>query len=85
MILVDSDILVLDLRYQADPRYADNKSVLQRLQSEALPVGITCQALLEVVGILSYNTGRAQISRLPQYLTAHYGLNVFPDPAQLAE
>jgi hypothetical protein len=51
VILIDSDMLVLDLRYQADARYADNKRALE-LQTDAVSLGTTSQALLEQIGTL---------------------------------
>jgi hypothetical protein len=85
VILLDADMLVLDLRYPADPRFAVNRQVFQQLQADGIVLGITLQALLETVGILSFNTSASRVTHLPQYLIAHYGLTVFPDPKIVVE
>lgn len=80
MILLDSDVLVLDLRYKQAPRFPVNNQVLQLVQKDALDVGITEQALLGVVGILSFSTPPAQIPQLAEQVQVRYGLLVLPDP-----
>jgi len=61
VILLDSDVVLLDRRYQRDPRFGLNHQTLQELSSRKEPVGMTLQALLEVVGILSFNIARVDI------------------------
>ncbi len=79
MILLDSDVLMIDQRYQNDARYALNRQALQRLQAEKIPLGITTQVLLEVVGNLSFNVAPQRLALLPNYLCTYYGLTVWPD------
>ena len=55
MILLDADVLLLDIRYPGDARFAPNRTALDRFRNEGWRVGVTVQALLEVVGILSFN------------------------------
>jgi hypothetical protein len=78
---VDSDVLLLDCRYLTDARAATNRRVLDQLRQDAADVRVTTQVLLEVVGILSFQTGAADIPQLPAALTVRYGLGVVPDPA----
>ncbi len=65
MILLDADVLLIDLRYQNDARFPVNRQLLDEIQKGAVAAGITSQALLEVVGILSFNLSPASIQQLP--------------------
>ena len=79
MILLDSDVLLLDLRYRNDPKSAVNRQALQQLRAANLALGITSQALLEVVEILSFNIPAGDIPLLPGLLCSQYRLSVRPD------
>lgn len=79
MILLDSDVLLIELRYTKDPRFAINRQALQRLQTDGLPSGVTAQALLETVGVLSFNTSPLQVPHLAGQIVALYKLAVLPD------
>jgi hypothetical protein len=79
VILLDSDVLLVDLRYRNDPRFLINQQALQRLKTENHVVGITVQALLETVGVLSFNVSSAHVAHLPRQLALQYGLTIFPD------
>ena len=78
MMLLDSDVLLIDLRYPNDPRFTVNTQVFQALSTAQVPLGIMTQALLEVVGNLSFNTPVARIPQLPSYVVTRYQLTVFP-------
>ena len=52
MILLDADVLLIDIRYQNDPKYAVNRRALDRLAADGAALGVTSQTLLEVIGIL---------------------------------
>lgn len=85
MILLDADILLIDVRYPNDARFAVNRQFLDQLRAGAVAAGITSQALLEVVGILSFNLSAARIVHLPRQLLVQFGLTVFPDWQQRPE
>ena len=70
MILLDADVLLIDLRYPRDPRFPRNRQALAQLRSDGINRGITSPALLEVVGILSFNVAPAHVPRLPAQLIA---------------
>ena len=78
MILLDADILLLDIRYPRDTRFGLNERLLKTLQERSLPRGITLYALLEVIGILSFNLPTDQIQRLYALLPRRYDLQVVP-------
>lgn len=80
MILLDADVLLIDLRYPNDARFGTNRQVLARLRNQGVATGITAQALLEVVGVLSFNVAASRIGPLPDLIQVQYGLAVIPDP-----
>jgi hypothetical protein len=69
------------LSLPSGPKYTRNREVLNRLQQDGHEIGITIQALLEVVGVLSYITPVADIAGLPELIALQYGLKVIPNPA----
>lgn len=78
MILLDADLLLIDIRYPNDARFSVNRHCLDLLKPEQMEAGITQQALLEVVGVLSFNVSPAHVPRLIQLLPGQYGLQVIP-------
>ncbi len=80
MILLDSDVLILDFRYKRDPRYPVNRRVLGQILSGQVLGGITSHTLLEVVGNMSFNVPSADVPLLPALLAVQYNLLVLPDP-----
>jgi hypothetical protein len=78
MILLDADILLLDIRYPRDVRFSTNERLLKTLQERGLERGITLYALLEVIGVLSFNLPIEQIHKLYSLLPERYGLHVMP-------
>jgi hypothetical protein len=85
VILLDSDVLLIQLRYKRDPKFGVNQQALQQPQQDKTPCGVTLQALLEVVGVLSFGTAKADIPQLPADVTNQYGLVVIPDVQQSPE
>lgn len=79
MILLDADVLLIDVRYPNDTRFPVNRQFLARVRAGAVPAGMTVQAVLEVVGISSFNLTPARIGELPRHLLLQYGLMAFPD------
>lgn len=79
MILLDSDILLIDQRYQNDPRYSLNRQAVEFAKANSVSLGITAQALLEVIGILSFNVSPPLVPTLPSALISLYALTVRPD------
>ena len=80
MILLDSDIIILDLRYTRDPRFAVNQQALHLMRTQKMRVGMTVQGHLEVTGNLSFNLPANAISLVPSRLVTLYGLEIIPDP-----
>src|SRR5262245_19480673 len=79
MVLIDSDVFVIDQRFPHDPRFGTNKQFLDRMTTSRIPHGMTVQALLELVGIMSFGTSKNRIQRLPQRIRTMYQLSIVPD------
>ena len=78
MILLDADVLLLDIRYPRDARFATNERLLQMLQARNRERDITLSALLEVIGVLSLNLSTDQLRQMYTMLPRRYGLQVVP-------
>jgi hypothetical protein len=65
VILLDSDVLLIDQRYRNDLRYAVNRQAIEFAGTNSISLGVTAQALLEVIGILSFNVSTAAVPALP--------------------
>jgi hypothetical protein len=78
MILLGADVLLLDIRYPRDVRFGANERLLKTLREQNIERGITLYALLEVIGILSFNLPTEQIQPLYTLLPGQYGLQVIP-------
>src|SRR5262245_46146739 len=85
MIVLDADVLLIDIRYPQDNRFARNRQFLERLAKESSIAAITSSTLLEIVGVLSFNVSPANVAALVQLLPQQYGLEVLPDLQQHPE
>ena len=77
MILIDSNVLVIDLRYRRDPLFPVNRKFLDRVKADGNGA-TTLVNLLEVAGILSHNLNPGQLQALLTFFTRQYGIGVFP-------
>jgi len=78
MIVVDSDVFVIDLRYPRDPKSKDNKAFIKELAQSGRGA-TTIFNLLEICGILSYNLNREQLHSLFHYFPKRYNLKILPE------
>jgi hypothetical protein len=81
VILLDSDVILIDLLYHRDPKRPANRAALARLAAGPEPVGVMTQVLYEVVGKLIFNRPLPNIPNLPSAVVQAYQLYVGPDPA----
>jgi hypothetical protein len=81
VILLDTDVILIDLLYLRDPKRSVNQAALARLCSGPEPLGVMTQVLYEVVGKLSFNRPDQNIPKLPTEVVQTYRLFVGPDPA----
>ncbi len=77
MILVDTNVFVIDLRYPRDPQFGINRRFLDRLAKEGSGA-TTLFNLLELAGILSFNLNRQQVLDLLCMFPKEYGVAVLP-------
>ncbi|MSQ82321.1 MAG: hypothetical protein EXR77_05290 [Myxococcales bacterium] len=77
MILIDSNVFVIDLRYPRDTNAALNRSFLDAMAARH-DVVTTVVNVLEVAGILSFNLAPAQVQALVATFAARYRLRVVP-------
>ena len=80
MVLVDSDVFLIDLRYPRDARFAANRAFLERLASTDQGA-TTIYNLLEICGVLSFNLNRRQLTALYTHFGRRFRLQVLPDVA----
>ena len=78
LILIDTNVFVIDLRYKQDTHYKTNRKFLDVIR-EAGSGCTTVINLLEVCGILSFNLNDRQIQELWFYFEQRYKVTVVPD------
>lgn len=79
LVVLDSNLFIIDLRYPRDRHYRLNRAFLTRLPTLA-PAATTLINLLEVCGILSFNLTAQQVWELYHYLPERYQVTVLPPP-----
>jgi len=78
MILVDSNVFLIALRYPRDVNAAINAQFLERMKVRK--DGVTSIFnLLEILGILSFNLNRTQLEALFQLFPDRFGIAVLPN------
>jgi predicted nucleic acid-binding protein len=77
MIVIDSNVFVIDLRYHRDPLYRINRRFLDRIAEEGSGA-TTLINLLELAGILSFNLNDRQVMDLLSLFPGRYGVAVLP-------
>ncbi len=79
LILIDTNIFVIDLRYKRDKHFQENQSLLSSAAKNANGF-TTIVNLLELCGILSFNLNRDQLLDLWTYFNDRYKITVLPEP-----
>lgn len=79
LTVIDTNIFVIDLRYQRDKNFRVNREFLNRISKSGLGV-TTLINLLELCGILSFNLNLQQLTELFFYFSQHYKVQVVPPP-----
>jgi predicted nucleic acid-binding protein len=80
LVLVDTNIFVIDLRYKKDTNYETNRAFLDHI-GEKRNGFTTIVNLLELCGILSFNLNEKQLIELWFYFQDRYGVVVLPVPS----
>ncbi len=77
-VFLDTNIFIIDLRYQRDPHYRVNRAFLEKIRVDQN--GKTSIVnLLELCGILSFNLNRRQLDDLFHYFPTRYSVRIFPE------
>ena len=79
LILIDTNIFVIDLRYKRDTNYKVNQAFLSSV-AQYNNGFTTIVNLLELCGILSFNLNRDQLLDLWTYFRDRYQVTVLPEP-----
>lgn len=74
MVLVDTDVLLIEFRYQRDARFAANSSFLSKVKEEE-PC-ITVYNLMEFLGQMSFNIPSEKLRDWDRWLEDEYSLLV---------
>jgi len=79
LVLIDSNVFVIDLRYPRDPNFNENRRFLESI--ELSDRGFTTLVnLFEVCGILSFNLNQTQVNDLWVHFPRKYRVSVLPTP-----
>jgi predicted nucleic acid-binding protein len=79
LILIDTNVFVIDLRYKRDTNFKLNKSFLSFVAQNGSGF-TTIVNLLELCGILSFNLNKEQLLDLWTYFQDRYKITVLPEP-----
>ena len=79
LILIDTNVFVIDLRYKRDIPYRSNRNFLDYI-GEKQTGFTTIVNLLELCGILSFNLNEKQLTELWFYFQDKYHVTVLPAP-----
>jgi predicted nucleic acid-binding protein len=78
LVLIDTNVFVIDLRYKQDSHYRANRQFLEAM-GETGTGFTTIVNLLELCGILSFNLNDRQLRELWVYFEQRYNVTVLPD------
>lgn len=77
VVLIDSNVFIIDLRYKKDKNFSSNRKFLNFIHSRGC--GVTSLVnLLEIIGILSFNLNPRQLTELYTYFPQRYNIKVIP-------
>ena len=79
LILIDTNVFVIDLRYKRDTNFMLNQSFLSFVAHNG-SCFTTIVNLLELSGILSFNLNKDQLFDLWTYFQDRYKITVLPEP-----
>ncbi len=81
MILLDSNVLLVDFKYHNDPTFARNRQAMTALAASGVVLGVPTQVIIEIVGVMSFGTPAADVLKIWPTIQKKYNLTVVPDPA----
>ncbi len=82
MVGIDSDVVLIEMRYGRDERHAVNAQFLHAVRAAA--PAITIYTLMEVLGQLSFNLSPNKLAEWPTWLARQYRFAIlWPNPGDL--
>ncbi len=85
MILIDADVILIDIKQHNDPKFTRNRQALTALVASGIPLAVPTQVLIEVVGVMSFNTPAANVGKIWPTIRGRYNFQVVPDSATVPE
>lgn len=77
VVFIDSNVFIIDLRYQNDRNFKHNQRFLKSIRFKGC--GLTSMInLLEIIGILSFNLNPRQLTEFYTYFPQRYNIKVIP-------
>lgn len=76
MIVIDSDVFLIDCRYQRDVKYPLNRQFLDELATQGVERATTLFNLLEICGVLTFNLNARQLRAFYANFASRYGVQV---------
>jgi hypothetical protein len=76
MVAIDSDVFLIDCRYQRDPNYPVNRRFLDELAARQIDRVTTLFNLLEICGVLTFNLNAAQLRAFYASFGQRYGIRI---------
>jgi predicted nucleic acid-binding protein len=80
LVLIDTNVFVIDLRYKRDICFKKNRAFLANIAKKRTGF-TTIVNLLELCGILSFNLNEKQLNELWFYFQDRYQVSVLPVPS----
>lgn len=74
MVVIDTDIFILEFRFHRDPKYPMNKRFLSTIQ--AAGGATTIYSIMEFLGKMSFNVNPAELAKWRSWLRDAYNLVV---------
>jgi hypothetical protein len=76
MLAIDSDVFLIDCRYQRDPKYGVNRQFLDELAKRHVERATTIFNVLEICGVLTFNLNSDQLQAFYANFAKQYGLRI---------
>nr|HID12472.1 hypothetical protein [Anaerolineae bacterium] len=82
MVVIDTDVFLLEFAFHRDPRYSVNNRFLAVIRDRG--PAITVYNLMEILGQLSFNLAPSRLAQWRMWLQAGYNLTVlWPEPGDV--
>lgn len=83
-VMIDSDVYLIDIRYQQDKKFSDKKRFLSLISAGKINAFTSIYNLLEICGILSFNLNRSNLEKVFASFATTYDTTIL-FPAQSSE